>query len=344
MLVFLLGTISTKAYDNNWRLGSCGTNIGERVVGIIKNTGSSYSAINLFGEIVDFNGNWGQNLPTVSPFSVVVKFSGGFTCQIKQVYQTSNIILKLRKVSETEVHLIADFPYTHKGGVISFGTGEHYTSFTLLESTSMSAMAGEVIVAEPSYGVSSFNVKGNVKVADDLTVNNNVNVSGYIYKVNNEEQTLIKSERTDGSWDATLKTDGRGNFIFNRKVGIGENSPSAKLDVAGNIKVQEIEVTLASMQDLNLNGTLAANNITYTANGQTADHVFEEDYDLKSLEEIETFITENKHLPDVPSAEEMEEEGVNLAEMNKLLLQKVEELTLYIISQEKRIKELEKNK
>nr|WP_321450317.1 hypothetical protein [uncultured Carboxylicivirga sp.] len=123
-------------------------------------------------------------------------------------------------------------------------------------------------------------------------------------------------------------------ILRNGNIAIGKKTANAKLDVAGNIKAEEIEVTLASMQDLNLNGTLAANNITYTANGQTADHVFEEDYDLKSLEEIETFITENKHLPDVPSAEAMEEKGVNLAEMNKLLLQKVEELTLYAIEQE----------
>jgi len=130
------------------------------------------------------------------------------------------------------------------------------------------------------------------------------------------------------------------NNYFARNVGIGTTSPDATLDVAGNIKAQEIEVTLASMQDLNLNGTLAANNINYTANGQTADHVFEEEYNLRSLEEIEAFIQENKHLPDIPSAEEMEVEGVNLAEMNKLLLQKVEELTLYAIDLEKRDKEL----
>jgi len=78
-------------------------------------------------------------------------------------------------------------------------------------------------------------------------------------------------------------------------IGTGLDIADAKLDVAGNIKAQEIEVALASMQDLNLNGTLAANNITYTTNGQTADYVFEADYNLRSLEEIEAFILENKH-------------------------------------------------
>ena len=91
-----------------------------------------------------------------------------------------------------------------------------------------------------------------------------------------------------------------------------------------------------------MNGTLAANNITYTANGNTADCVFEDNYHLKDLTEVEAFIKANKHLPEIPSATKVEEAGVNLAEMNKLLLQKVEELTLYLIEQQKEINQLKK--
>jgi hypothetical protein len=55
-------------------------------------------------------------------------------------------------------------------------------------------------------------------------------------------------------------------------------------------------------------------------------------YFLRDLNHVEKFIKEHKHLPDIPSAKEMEAAGVNLAEMNKLLLMKVEELTLYMIA------------
>jgi hypothetical protein len=72
------------------------------------------------------------------------------------------------------------------------------------------------------------------------------------------------------------------------------------------------------------------------------DYVFEKDYNLLPLSELETYINQNKHLPEVPSAKEMEAEGLNLKEMNLMLLKKVEELTLHILNQEKRIKELEK--
>lgn len=73
--------------------------------------------------------------------------------------------------------------------------------------------------------------------------------------------------------------------------------------------------------------------------------MFEKTYALPSLQEVEKFVTENKHLPEIASAKEMQNEGINLSEMNIKLLQKIEELTLYVIEQNKRIKLLElKNK
>jgi hypothetical protein len=66
-----------------------------------------------------------------------------------------------------------------------------------------------------------------------------------------------------------------------------------------------------------------------------ADYVFEEDYVLMPTAELEAYIKEHKHLPGVPSAQEVVEEGIDLAEMNKILLEKVEELTLRVIELEK---------
>jgi hypothetical protein len=73
-----------------------------------------------------------------------------------------------------------------------------------------------------------------------------------------------------------------------------------------------------------------------------ADFVFEKDYALKPLAEVEQYITENKRLPEIASAAEMKKSGLELGEMNIKLLQKIEELTLYLIEQNKRIQELEK--
>lgn len=71
-----------------------------------------------------------------------------------------------------------------------------------------------------------------------------------------------------------------------------------------------------------------------------ADFVFQKDYFLRPLSEVEQFIKEEKHLPDVPSAQKVAEDGYSQHEMNKVLLQKVEELTLYVIELEKQVKDL----
>ena len=72
-----------------------------------------------------------------------------------------------------------------------------------------------------------------------------------------------------------------------------------------------------------------------------ADFVFMENYQLMPLGELRSFIQKNKHLPNVPSEEELQEEGLDLAEMNKILMQKIEELTLYILEQGEKSEELE---
>ncbi|PXX95172.1 hypothetical protein DF185_22600 [Marinifilum breve] len=109
-----------------------------------------------------------------------------------------------------------------------------------------------------------------------------------------------------------VRFEGGGNVLFNGNIGVGVTFPTAKIDVDGTIRATEIKVQ-----------------------AQTADFVFEDSYELKKLSEVEQFITTNKHLPDIPSAKQMEENGVGLSEMNKLLLQKVEELTLYVIELKK---------
>src|SRR6185295_6708419 len=102
-------------------------------------------------------------------------------------------------------------------------------------------------------------------------------------------------------------------------VGIGNSNPDAKLTVTGQVHAQEVKVSIAA---------------------PGPDYVFSSDYKLPSLEDIKTYIDQNKHLPEVPSAKEMEKNGVQLGEMNMLLLRKIEELTLYLLEQNKLIADL----
>ncbi|MCL2327054.1 MAG: hypothetical protein FWC39_00930 [Bacteroidetes bacterium] len=110
-----------------------------------------------------------------------------------------------------------------------------------------------------------------------------------------------------------------GKSYFTDNVGIGYSNPTVKLDVNGIIRAHEVKVCLT----------------------QGCDYVFEKDYKLMPLSELSTFVKTNKHLPEVAPAAEMESEGINLSEMNALLLKKIEELTLYIIEIEQRLSEVE---
>jgi hypothetical protein len=74
------------------------------------------------------------------------------------------------------------------------------------------------------------------------------------------------------------------------------------------------------------------------------DYVFEKDYDFISIDDLKLFLENNKHLPEVPSAKEIEQNGINVGEMEMILLKKIEELTLYVIElkaeNEKRVQEI----
>ena len=113
------------------------------------------------------------------------------------------------------------------------------------------------------------------------------------------------------------------------QVGIGVDNPEYKLDVAGTVHANSIIA----------DGNIRASEIIVSTTG--ADFVFADDYQLRPLSEVKTFIQENKHLPEIKSAQEMQENGVGINELQTQLLQKIEELTLYILQQEERIKALE---
>lgn len=111
----------------------------------------------------------------------------------------------------------------------------------------------------------------------------------------------------------------KGLFYFynNGKIGINTSTPQNELDVNGTIRAKEIRVE-----------------------SDWADFVFKKGYNLPTLKEVKRHIDENGTLPGVPSEKEVKANGVNLAETDVLLLQKIEELTLYIIDLKQEIEDL----
>jgi len=91
---------------------------------------------------------------------------------------------------------------------------------------------------------------------------------------------------------------------------------------------------------LSVDGKVACEEVLIDMNADWPDYVFQPEYNLRTIEEVEKHIVEKGHLPNVPSAEEVENKGIEVGEMNRILMEKVEELTLYIIEQNKQISDL----
>jgi hypothetical protein len=103
-------------------------------------------------------------------------------------------------------------------------------------------------------------------------------------------------------------------------------------------------IPVGSTYKMAIAGGIITEKVRVATNGTAfwADFVFDKNYSLRPLSEVEKFIKTNKHLPEIPSTSEVTKNGIDLAETQALLLQKVEELTLYVIDQNKKIKTLGK--
>ena len=158
------------------------------------------------------------------------------------------------------------------------------------------------------------------------------------------ERFILFDEQSPPRKGFVLQCDAGGNAYWNDPSGFGlwqsnENGQDIYF-INGNVSIG----TEKSFEDFKLavKGKIISEEVTVRNFIKWPDFVFGDNYQLESLKSIENYINKNNHLPGVPTALEVKEEGINLGEMNAVLLQKIEELTLYTIKQQEMLeKQLE---
>jgi hypothetical protein len=225
-----------------------------------------------------------------------------------------------------------------------------------------SSIAGEFVVGE--YTTASkgkaFYVNGTSHFTRFLTCGSNIEITQVgsahrAYDVRNREGSIVSrfEATSDASGQLWLKNASNEYRVYIR------SSNSLPSSIAGEFVVGEYATaskgkTFYVNGDSWMNGRLDVNGIVRSEEVTVEivnppDYVFEPGYESQTLEEIKDYIAKNKHLPEIPSAKEMETDGINLGDMNMRLLKKIEELTLAQIDlmeklkkQNERIQELEK--
>lgn len=194
--------------------------------------------------------------------------------------------------------------------------------------------------ASGAVGIGTTTPKGTLDVSGSLVTFANIDprfALGDLSFMPNTGTTVMGWNRSAGGGESSFvanQLDGSvGGFAFYNHNNTGQEQRLMWMLGNGNVV---IGTGYLSNYRLSVDGNIHAKEVNVDLNNWP-DYVFEPGYIRMPLSELETYILKNKHLPDMPSANEVQKQGVNLAEMNRLLVQKVEELTMHLIEQNKKI-------
>lgn len=224
-------------------------------------------------------------------------------------------------------------------GGFSIGTTANFSNSSLLTAT-----------ADGNVGVGTFTPNAKLEVRGTILssgTNSNLDVTdpvrGNISYLANSGQMVIGWNRNAGAGETDFISNqglgGQGGFAFYNYDNSGVEKQLMWVQGNGNVGIGTND---PKGYKLAVNGGVIATAVTVKVNSAWPDYVFKKDYQLPSLTDVKTYIDQNQHLPEVPSEEQIAKEGLNLGEMNKLLMKKVEELTLYLIEIKQEVKELQK--
>jgi hypothetical protein len=291
-----------------------------------------------FVSSINRTGNTGVNLP-LNLSGSIIKLSGrmlvnGAIDNQQDAVQVNGKILIKRGIESNNIfmhgsHIELQNSIEGKTGGMAFSVGQANSG--TIQAFSSSEMNGSLLL-NPNGGNVGI---GTSSPAQKLTING----GGIGFDWNSADKKLYSPVDGILEWvthnaaaehgfavshqgDRMVYFNTQGNsYIMGGYLGIGTKNPTVHLAVAGTILAKKVKVS--------------------TQAADWPDFVFADEYQLPTIQEVETFIHQHKHLPSIPSAEEVAAQDHDLGDMNKKLLQKVEELTLYIIQQQKLIEAMD---
>ena len=222
---------------------------------------------------------------------------------------TNNYPLRIRTNNQDRMYISSTTGYVGVG--------------TTIPQQMLHIVDGNILISRTSTNRAPGSANGSLFFGDTATSTNPAGEWGIEYVNADTAQSGLNFWRT---WTTSHNSMNFCLFLKdNGNVGIGTGNPQAKLAVNGEILAKSVRVN--------------------TSSAYWPDYVFEDGYNLMSLRELEQYVNTHKHLPNVPSAQEVEDKGdIDLGAMNTLLLEKVEELTRYVIDLQHQIDELKKGK
>ncbi|NVK66642.1 MAG: hypothetical protein HWE22_18765 [Flavobacteriales bacterium] len=281
-----------------------------------------------------------------------VTFSNKSVAQWNQ-FNTPYGYIKLGPANSTWAHIYTDRSkflfnadvYTTSGGFSAYSLGNLYLKTNSTPRLTVSGSNGYV-------GIGTTNPQDRLHVEGNLLMPSGTQVRLGTEEPNSGHVRMLVSTTAyyNNFWDI------KGNLYFRRNNTGSNQGAIMGLQHDGTVTIGVWEkydnsVTDTQGHKLMVNGGILCEKIKVIADVPNSDHVFGDDYNLLPLTEVKSFVEQNKHLPEVPSAQEFQENGYNVGEMDDLLLRKVEELTLYIIDQnetiellKQKIEQLEDNK
>ena len=344
LALLFCATLLQAQYDYDWFVSNTSSNPGERVVAVI-DAGSigTFTGIELVGEVIDNNSNWGDAMPSLANFTAYIKFSNGHQYGIYQDRETQKIILRLRKVSDTVFHLTANCTWSHKAVRVRFNKVEGSPTVTL-GSVSAINTTGTLVVSQPTYRstrtgtlyMNGLPDQAGIVMAKESFIGFRRADNALVYGMGHQNGHFVVGASsnlgpTAGTW---MKIATGGNRIIFQQG----SSESMRITDNGSLA---IGTTSTGSHKLAVDGSIGARKVQVEATGWS-DFVFEPGYPLMDLEQLSRYIKEEKHLPEIPSEKEVLEGGIDVAEMDAKLLQKIEELTLYVIEINRELQQLKK--